>query len=307
MHFLFRRLSVPQTLLRCSLIVAVLYLAGCAAFVENFRPVIYGKTAKENYEKGIRSMKGESSLDAAKYFNYVRQNWPTSRWVPWAELGLADSAFSREAYIEAIDGYKTFIASHPRHPKTVDGYCAFKIGESYFKQIPSDFFVLPPSYEKDQGPVIDAQRELTSFLDRYGQSAYADSGRKLLADVIQRLADHELYVARYYLERGRTKAAIGRLEFVVREYPRARRDAEVLMLLGQVYLKQGEPKDARDAFRRLVIEHPDDYRIEQAKIFLDYIGTAFGDLPPPAPLPPRKSPGASRSTASDDSELLPPE
>ena len=46
----------------------------------------------------------------------------------------------------------------------------------------------------------------------------------------------------------------------------------------------------RDAFRRLVIEHPDDYRIEQTKIFLDYIGTAFGDLPPPAPLPPRKSP-----------------
>ena len=307
MHFLFRRPSLLQTLLRVTLLSVVLFGAGCAAFVENFRPVIYGKTAKENYEKGIRSMKGESSLDASKYFNYVRQNWPTSRWVPWAELGLADSAFGREAYIEAIDGYKTFIASHPRHPKTVDGYCAFKIGESYFKQIPSDFFIVPPSYEKDQGPVIDAQRELTSFLDRYGTSSYAEAGRKLLADVIQRLADHELYVARYYLERGRTKAAIWRLEYVVREYPRARRDAEVLLLLGQVYLKQGEPKEARDAFRRLVIEHPDDYRVEQAKVYLDYIASTFGDLPPPAPLPPRKGPGAGRSQSADENDLLPPE
>jgi outer membrane protein assembly factor BamD len=307
MHFLFRRPQVVATLLRCTLLFVVVIGSGCAAFVENFRPVIYGKTAKENYERGIRSLKGESSLDAGKYFNYVRQNWPTSRWVPWAELGLADSAFGREAYIEAIDGYKTFIASHPRHPKTVDGYCAFKIGESYFKQIPSDFFLLPPSYEKDQGPVIDAQRELTSFLDRYGQSSYAEAGRKLLSDAIQRLADHELYVARYYLERGRTKAAIWRLEFVVREYPRARRDAEVLLLLGQVYLKQGDPKEARDAFRRLVIEHPDDYRVGQAKLFLDYIAGSFGDLPPPAPLPPRKGPGQGRAQVPDENDLLPPE
>ena len=121
MHWLFRERMLTPLALRVTLLATVLLGGGCAAFVENFRPVIYGKTAKENYERGIRSLKGESSLDAAKYFNYVRQNWPTSRWVPWAELGLADSAFGREAYIEAIDGYKTFIASHPRHPKTVDG------------------------------------------------------------------------------------------------------------------------------------------------------------------------------------------
>ncbi len=88
---------------RCLLVFALgASTSGCAAFIENFRPIIYGKTAKENYEKGIRSMKGESHLDAAKYFNYVRQTYPTSRWVPWAELGLADSAMGRQAYIEAI-------------------------------------------------------------------------------------------------------------------------------------------------------------------------------------------------------------
>lgn len=281
---------------RCGLSLCLLTLSlgtsGCAAFIENFRPIIYGKTAKENYEKGIRSMKGDSHLDAAKYFNYVRQNYPTSRWVPWAELGLADAAMGRQAYIEAIDGYKAFINAHPRHAKTLDGYCAFKVGEAYVKQIPSDWFLIPPSYEKDQGPVLDAQRELTDFLNRYGESIYADAARKLIGDVIQRLADHELYVARFYLDGNHPKAAIWRLEYVVQEYPRARRDAEVLLLLGQVYLKQDNPKDARDAFRRLVIEHPDDHRIPVAKIYLDYIASRFGDLPPAAPLAPRKLPGA---------------
>ena len=34
--------------------------AGCATFVENVRPVTYGKSAKDNYERGLRSMRGES-------------------------------------------------------------------------------------------------------------------------------------------------------------------------------------------------------------------------------------------------------
>ena len=284
--------------------------SGCASFIENFRPIVYGKTAKDNYERGIRSMKGESHLDAAKYFNYVRQNYPTSRWVPWAELGLADAAMGREAYIEAIDGYKSFINAHPRHAKTTDGYCAFKVGEAYVKQIPSDWFLIPPSYEKDQGPVSDAQRELTDFLNRYGQSSYAEVARKLIGEVIQRLADHELYVARFYLDRNRTKAAIWRLEYVVQEYPRARRDAEVLLLLGQVYLKKDDPKEARDAFRRLMIEHPDDQRAPVAKIYLDYIASRFGDLPPETPLGPRKMPGTKAAPApatatSPDDDLEP--
>lgn len=216
----------------------VLSGAGCAQLVENFRPVIYGKKAKENYERGVRSMKGESHLDAEKYFRYVIQNWPTSRWAAWAELGIADAAFGKEDFIGAIESYKIFMAQHPRHEKKVDGYCAYRIGEAYYKQIPTDWFLVPPSYEKDQGPVIDAQRELIDFLDRYGRSAYADSANRLLAEVIQRLVDHELYVARFYLDRNRPRAAICRLEHVVENFPRAKRDAEVLLLLGEVYLKQ---------------------------------------------------------------------
>lgn len=256
-------------------------LSGCASFVENFRPVIFAKTARENYDRAIRSMKGESYLDADKYFRYIRENYPTSRFVSWAELGMADAAFGREAYIEAIDAYKGFMNAHPNHTKTRDGYCAYKVGMAYFKQIPGDWFLVPPSYEKDQGPVLDAARELCDFLDHFGASPYADDARKLFADAVQRLADHELYVARYYLEHDHPLAAIWRLEYVVTEYPGARREAEVLLLLGQVYLKQDKPRDARDTFRRLTLQYPNDIRTKQAQIYLDYIATHHKTLPPP--------------------------
>jgi outer membrane protein assembly factor BamD len=271
----------PACQLSSLLAVVAIGLAGCSAFVENFRPVVFAKSARDNYERAQRSMKGESYLDADKYFKYIKENFPTSRYVSWAELGMADSAFGREAYIEAIDAYKAFMNAHPNHTKSKDGYCDYKVCEAYFKQIPSDWILVPPSYEKDQGPVLDAARELCDFLDHYGNSQYADNARKLFAEAVQRLADHELYVARYYLEHDHPQAAIWRLEYVVTEYPGARRESEVLLLLGQVYLKQDKPRDARDTFRRLSLQYPDDQRARQASLYLDYIGKRFTTLPPP--------------------------
>lgn len=288
--------------LLCALLLVV--ASGCASFVENIRPVIYGKTAQDNYQRGMRALKGESYQDAAKYFQYVKNNWGFSKWATLAELRLADAAFGREAYIEAIDGYQGFMRSHPSHEFTVNGYCAFKVGETYYKQIPSDFFILPPSYEKDQGPVHDASRELKSFLDKYGDSAYAEKGRKMYAETIRRLADHELYVARFYLDRNRPQAASWRLEYVVSKYPGARREAEVLLLLGQVYLKQNKPREARDAFRRLQIEHRDDYRAAQAQLYLDFIKRRFPNLPPPGatPKPPPEPDKTPAPGEGDDEE-----
>ena len=261
--------------------------AGCASFVENVRPVIYAPTAKENYEKGLRSLKGESYQDAAKYFNYVKSHFGFSKWATLSELGLADAALGREAFIEAIDDYEAFQRSHPSHERTVDGYCAYKVGEAHYKQVPTDWFLLPPSYEKDQGAVGDAMRVLSTFLDKYGDSTYAEKARTMYAETIRRLADHELYVARYYLDRNRPQAAIWRLEYVVNKYPGARRESEVLLLLGQVYLKQEKPREARDTFRRLRIEHQTDYRASQAQLYLEFIARRYPDLPPPGELKPR--------------------
>src|SRR5581483_2953198 len=147
---------------------------------------------------------------------------------------------------------------------------------------------LPPSYEKDQGPVHDAIRELASFKNKYGSSTYRPKVEQMFADVQQRLVDHELYVARFYLDRNHPVAAIWRLEYVKDHYPSAKRDADVLLLLGQVYLKQDKAIEARDTFRRLTIEHSDKYQARQAQLYLDYIARRFPNLPKPKALPPRQ-------------------
>jgi outer membrane protein assembly factor BamD len=228
-------------------------------------------TAQANYEFGLKELKAGNWLMAQQYFQHVRNNFGFSKWATLAELGMADADFGREKYIEAVDSYKQFSKAHPNHEKVQDGYVAFRIGESYHKQIPSDWFLAPPSYEKDQGPVIDALRELNQFVEQYSKSPYVPQARKLADDCVRRLTDHELFVARYYLSNNHPMATVGRLEGIVKDYPMAKRQPEILLLLGKTYLKMEKLPEARDTFQKLLAEHPDDYRADKAKMYLAHI------------------------------------
>lgn len=265
----------------------LLGVGACATSPDGGRAVSYSTNAKENYERGQKQLKGGNWLEAIKYFSYVRTKFGFSKWASLAELGIADADMGREKYAEAIDGYRAFIKSHPTHDMVQNGYAAYKIGEAYYKQIPSQWFLVPAAYEKDQGPVRDALRELTSFSEQYADSPYMTEARKRIDDCTRRLADHELYVARFYMKRHKPLAAISRLETLVREYPRTKLEADVLLMLGQIYLDMEKPREAKRTFERLTVEHPDDYRAKKAQLYLDHIARRFGNLaessPPAAP------------------------
>jgi len=257
----------------CStLLLVAAGLIGCeggSGFLKS-NPTFYA-TAQQNYDYGVRELKSQNWLSAMQYFQHVKSAFGFSKWATLAEIGLSEANLGREKYTEAIDGYKQFIKSHPSHEHVQDGYAAYKIGESYHKQIPSDWFLAPPSYEKDLGPVHDALRELTSFADQYSDSPYAPKARKLIGDCVQRLTDHEIYVARFYLDRDKPYAAIGRLEGIVRDYPGARREPETLLLLGKTYMKMEKMDKAREVFGKLAAEHAEDYRAEKAKLYIQFI------------------------------------
>jgi outer membrane protein assembly factor BamD len=235
----------------------------------------YFPTAQANYERGVKELKSGNWITASQYFKYVRSTFGFSRWATLSELGLADADFGREKYTEAIDGYKTFIKSHPGNERVQDGYAAFRIGLAYYKQIPTDFFIMPPAYEKDQGPVLDATRELQAFADQYGESPYAPEARKLIGDCIKRLTDHELYVATFYLDNNKPYAAIGRLEGVIKDYPASQREPEIMLLLGKTYLKMEKPVEARATFEKLALQHPEDFRAQKAKLYIQFIDKRY--------------------------------
>jgi outer membrane protein assembly factor BamD len=258
-------------------------LAGCATGDDEGKPVTYSLTAKQNYEKGLAELKDENYPEAQKYFQFVKQKYPFSKYAVLAELAIADTHFARGTYTEAIDSYKSFLRLHPTHEKVEDGYVSFRIGESYVKDMPEDIWILPPSYEKDQSAVVDAQRELDDFLKKYPNSSYVGKARELRKGVLQRLVDHEVYVARFYLKREHPKAAAMRLEGAIRRYPGSGREPELLFSLGETYLHMGDPLRAKETFARVVSEHGGAPQARRSELYLEYIARRYGPSPEPKP------------------------
>jgi outer membrane protein assembly factor BamD len=260
------------------IVLAGIAASGCAelGLGESTRTINYSNTAKENYDRGQAALKSEDWLEAIKYFQFVRTKFGFSKWATLAELGIADANFGREKYQEAVDGYRVFAKSHPTHEMVQNGFAAFRIGESFYKEIPSEWFLVPPAYEKDQGPVKDAMRELSNFIEEFADSPYREKARKLVADCVKRLADHELYVADFYLGRNKPQAAVGRLEWLLKEYPNSQVEPQVLLLLGRTYMKMEKPKEARSAFERLIAAHPKDFHADKARMYLDFINKRWG-------------------------------
>ncbi len=278
-HTFFMSRRFPQLI--AAALLALTLTAGCAESDDEGRPVTYSLTAKQNYEKGVAELKDENYVEAKKYFLFVKQKFPFSKYAVMAELAIADTQFAQGNFTEANESYKSFARLHPTHEKVEDGYVAYKICEGYFKDMPEDLWIMPPSYEKDQSAVNDAQRELNEFHKRFPNSPYQKKIDPMRKEVLKRLVDHEVYVARFYLKGDHPRAAALRLEGAIKRYPGSGREPELLTSLGETYLHMNDPLRAKETFARVVTEYHDAREARRAELYLEYIAQHYGSQPTP--------------------------
>jgi len=246
-------------------------LPACSGTWSFTRGVVYERTAEANYRKGLAELQDDNHLEALKLFNHVKNKFPFSRFATLAELRIADTYFAQEKWADAVDAYRQFIKFHPTHPDVTGGYAAYRVCDSYVHQIPGDWFLIPPGYEKDQAATHDALRELQAFERTYKKSKYLADVHKLRKKCVRRVVDHELYVARFYLKREHPKATTMRLETLLASYPGEGADPEVMLLLGRTYMQMDQKDKAQKAFTDLVARYPKDPYAQKARLYLDFL------------------------------------
>ncbi|GAB4569630.1 MAG: hypothetical protein Tsb0020_23940 [Haliangiales bacterium] len=272
----------------------------------------YAATAQQNYNKGLAELEEKDWIAAAKYFSFVKARFPYSKYAVLAELRIADAEFGAEHYLQAIDNYKLFTRFHPTHRMVTNGYAPFRVGESYMKMLPDDMWILPPSYEKDQSASYDAERELRTFIKKYPDSTYRERAEEMLVEIHTRLAAHEWYVAEFYWKRDKPMGAVLRLRRLLDRYAGTRYDGDALWLLGQAYVEVKMPARARQAWQRLIDEHPDHARIDDARNSLANLPAGAQPAEQPAddqlPLAPAadEQPPAATSPAAASPAATPP-
>ena len=250
----------------------------------------YGQTARENYELALGEFADKDYEEAVQYADFVRIRFPFSRFAVEAELLIARAEFAQGNYTTAQDQFKQFYKLHPTHKHVQNGWCAYMAAVAAYMNAPEGFFLMPPHYQRDQDQLQDALVELAYFFDHYPSSELHPLAVKLQDDIRRRLLEHELYVAKFYLDRDRPEAAIGRLESAHKVYAGIGLDAEVLFLLALTYMKMDEIELARTTFSELQAQHPKHHHGKQARLYLKYIYDQFGPADPNRKRPDRSPP-----------------
>ena len=255
---------VPRSLPWLALLL-VFAGAGCASTIKSAGPTEYSVSARQNYERGMKKLDKEDWTEAAKFFSFVKARFPYSKYSVLAELRLADTMLGGGAQLEAIDAYKQFMKFHPTHEMVTNGYAAYRIGDAYARMLPSDWFLIPPSYEMDTSSTIDALRELGLFIETYPTSEYLPKVQKMRYKCARLLAAHEWYVANFYWKRDRPMGTVLRLRTLLDKYPEVGYDEEALWRLGRAYGRVNRPEDARKTWETLVRKHPSHPRAREAQ------------------------------------------
>lgn len=151
-----------------------------------------GKTAAEVLYKEAQELMGESRyLLATEKLNTLKTQYPYSFYATHAELLQADILYLQENFIEAAAAYLLFRDFHPKHEKII--YVVFRIGESYFHQLPSTF-------DRDLSAAFEAIKYYTEIVDKYGVSEYRDEALKKREACNKMLSDKEKYISDFYFK-----------------------------------------------------------------------------------------------------------
>lgn len=253
-----------KLIVRAALVAAVAFGCATAAVRKSDAP-------EHIYEAGMEDLKKELWLEAATEFATVKVKWPYSKFAALSELRLADVKYHSEKYLEAIDAYRLFIQYHPTHEEVP--HATFMEAMSHFKEIPDDFFFLPPAFEKDQVEVEKAVRAFKEYTERFPEGEKIKEAKEKLADCYLRLAQHELYVARFYKREQKYRGAANRYESLRTYISGTSLEPAILLELGDTYMKLGDKEKVRSVFARLLEAHPSSPEAKEAR-------ATYESLPP---------------------------
>ncbi|MEO0606347.1 MAG: outer membrane protein assembly factor BamD, partial [Myxococcota bacterium] len=164
-----------------------------------------------NYTKALATLQ--------KVRNYYRDDPASVR----AQLAIADLHFKKRDYEQARFAYEEFRDLHPRHPQL--DYVTWRVGLSVYKRA-SKFA------GRDQAATRSAVSVWTGFERRYPDSEHIDDVVKLREKGRNRLANKELYVARFYERRGAWQSVQMRAGNLVTDYEGTAATTEAYALLG---------------------------------------------------------------------------
>lgn len=256
------RLVIPPRL--CLPLAAAFLLAACATP----KP----QSSREYFDGAEALFRDEAYALAIDNYREMIDQYPFSEETEEAELRIAHAHYLNDAYIEAIAAFTDFQRRHPTSPFLP--FVGYELGMAYKKQM--------GTIDRDQSAAKNADVYFSAVISQYPESPYAELAREQLAECRESLAEHEFYVARFYLRRGNFPAVENRALEVVGHYPQTSAADEALYALGRLYEEGDDPRRAALAYAALLQDHPLSSRADDARAALERLALPETQVGPAA-------------------------
>lgn len=202
-------------------ILVVVMFAGCAHDQERIRP------AEELFQEAAELAAKGNVEKATDAFMEVRTYYPGHELARKALLSLGDLNYDNGFYDFALRYYEEFRLLFPTDLEAP--YALFKIGMCHYQQL--------TTVDRDQSQTVKTIETFETFLSTYPESPYADEARARLADAQKLLAQHYIYIGKFYLKKKKYEAACRRFQYVRDQYPGLDLDDELDELIQEACVR----------------------------------------------------------------------
>ncbi len=239
------------------LTLAAWFTVGCSS-LSNIK-------SKEEMELTSEQKLYEAAQSAIRSGNYttgierlqaIETHFPFGQFAEQAQLELIYANYMKSDYAAATVAAERFIELHPKHPHAdyayyMRGLSSYERNRGFF-----DRFLGSPQASRDVSEAKQAFIEFNELLLIYPHSLYAKEAKARMIHLRNIIAEHELMVAKYYLNNDTWIAAANRASGIVENFPSSASVPEALAIVVEANYRLGLEKPANDALRVLALNFP---------------------------------------------------
>jgi len=202
-----------------------------------------GLTAQDLFARGQQKQVARKYKDAIEAYQLLLDRFPNSPLAGKAQLALANAKMDSKEDLEAEVAFDDFLRLYPADDNVP--YALYRKGELLARQ------VADPG--RDQSKTAEAIKALTLSREKSPTGPYAGKAASRIAELRNRLAEHENRVVSHYLGRKRYVSAEARARRALSEYPETAAVPSLLSSLAAALEKQGKKEEAA-AIRKTLSE-----------------------------------------------------
>ena len=203
------------------------------------KDAIYEPSNKLNpydlYKEGIEAFEINDYFFASKKFSEAELNFENIELAAKSAIMSSYSLYGISFYDDALQNLERYLRTYPADKNVI--YAHYLIAIIYFEQIEDE--------KKDLNPLMEANKKIEFFLNKYPNSDYAIDLRFKKDLIVNQLAAKELFVAKYYISTQKWIPAINRLKIIVNKYDKTIFIEEALHRLVEIHYHLGLENEAK--------------------------------------------------------------